>query len=280
MQAWLSAESIDDAQMLNQVPAWFEEWEAALSRFRPQSELSYLNNRAGEWVIVSPLLFDLIDDARQAAEMTDGIFNPLILNALEAAGYDHSFDESSITDERPIIAHAELVPFWRSIQLDAHHQAVYIPPGSRIDLGGIAKGWAAQEAVDRLSAYGACMVDAGGDLAAYGSPDESEGWLASIPNPDGNGTFLTVHLNDESMATSGTDYRHWQRGGQTLHHIIDPHTGRSAESNIVRSTVIAPDTTLAVVWAKVGLMTQTFPDFPTVFVYRDGTVQSNVEVAS
>src|SRR5437762_12126605 len=93
IQAWLTADSVDEAQILTQLPTWFEEWEAALSRFRPTSELSRLNAQAGEWVIVSPVLFQNIADARDAAEMTDGVFNPLILNALEAAGYDRSFEE-------------------------------------------------------------------------------------------------------------------------------------------------------------------------------------------
>jgi len=279
MQAWLSVDSLDDAQILNQVPVWFEEWEAALSRFRPTSELSQLNQQAGEWVSVSPLLYDLINDARQAADMTGGIFNPLILNALEAAGYDRSFDRAAFAGGCSWPRPTEPVLSWQALQLDAKRQAVFVPAGARVDLGGIAKGWAAQEACDRLSAYGPCMVDAGGDLAASGSPDESGGWLASVPAYNEE-TLYTFRLNNEAMATSGSDYRQWQRGGQTLHHLIDPQTGQPSESTVLRSTVIAPDATLAVVWAKVALLTQTFPDLPTVFIYKDGTVKANLEMAS
>jgi thiamine biosynthesis lipoprotein ApbE len=89
MQAWLSAPSSHEAHILTEVPRWFETWEAALSRFRPTSELSILNAHAGEWMSVSSILFEIIEDAKDAASRSDGIFNPLILNALEAAGYHH-----------------------------------------------------------------------------------------------------------------------------------------------------------------------------------------------
>ena len=278
MQAWLSAPSSRDAQILTQVPDWFESWEAALSRFRPTSELSILNEHSGKWMPVSPLLFELIADAKDAAARTGGIFNPLILNALEAAGYERSFDPSAAAQQSSPAAQIEAIPSWERLLIDADRQAVFLPPGSRIDLGGIAKGWAAQETADRLSDYGACLVDAGGDLVAYGSPDENDGWIVTIPTLDESNTLFHILLVDEAIATSGTDYRQWQRDGQAMHHLIDPRTGRPSDSNIVRSTVIAPDATEAVVWAKVSLMTQQFSEYPTLFIQRDGVVQSNWEV--
>jgi FAD:protein FMN transferase len=277
LQAWLTANSADEAQILSQLPIWFEEWEAVLSRFRPTSELSRLNAHAGEWVTVSPALFQNIADARDAAEMTRGVFNPLILNALEAAGYDRSFEPGMTAAHHDLVV-SQPVASAQAIELDEANQAVYLPAGARIDLGGIAKGWAAQQTADRLAEIGPCLVDAGGDLVAYGSPDDSGGWGAHVQTPDGAQTLYTLLLADQAMATSGTDYRRWERGGQTMHHLVDPYTGRPAESPIVQATVIAPDATLAVVWAKVGLMTRTFPDFPAVFVYHDGTVLSNLEV--
>lgn len=275
MQVWLSARSAAEAQVLADVPVWFEAWETQLSRFRPASELSQLNTRSGQWTPVSPTLYDVIADAREAAELTDGVFNPLVLNAVEAAGYDRSFEQG-------LGSHAELfasaVPAWDALQVDDEREAVYLPVGARIDLGGIGKGWAAQQVIDRLASYGPCLIDAGGDLVAHGSPDESGGWLVNIPNLDESDTLLTVLLTDQAVATSGTDVHQWQRGGQTVHHLIDPRTGLPSESAIVRSTVIAPDATQAVVWAKTSLITQQFSDYPTVFLYRDGRVQSNLEV--
>ena len=278
MQAWLSAPSSREAEILTQVPDWFETWEAALSRFRPTSELNALNAHSGDWMQVSPTLFEIIEDAKLAAESSDGIFNPLILNALEAAGYEHSFDPNAATEQQSPVAAPQAIPAWQLIQLDADRQAVRLPPGARIDLGGIAKGWAAQEAADRLSAYGACLIDAGGDLVACGSPDENDGWIVKIPTLNQAETMFHILLVDEAIATSGTDFRHWQRNGQTMHHLIDPRTGRPSDSNIVRSTVIAPDAIEAVVWAKVSLMTHQFSEYPTLFIHHDGAVESNWEV--
>jgi thiamine biosynthesis lipoprotein len=278
MQAWLSVPSSDEAQILADVPKWFENWEAALSRFRPTSELSTLNAHSGAWMQVSSTLFELIEDAKDASKRSNGIFNPLILNALEAVGYEHSFDPSAAAQQNSSTAQAQAIPSWERILLDTEHQSVCLPAGSRIDLGGIAKGWAAQEAADRLSAYGACLMDAGGDLVAYGSPDENDGWIVKIPTLDESDTLFHVLLVDEAVATSGTDYRQWQRDGQAMHHLIDPRTGRPSDSTIIRSTVIAPDAVEAVVWAKVSLMTQQFSEYPTLFIQHDGAVESNWEV--
>ena len=278
MQVWLSAPSSREAEILAQVPDWFENWEAALSRFRPTSELNALNAHSGEWMSVSPTLFEIIENAKDAAERTDGMFNPLILNALEAAGYEHSFDPAVSAAQSLSIVTPEAIPSWQLIEIDEAHQAVRLPAGARIDLGGIAKGWAAQEAADQLSEHGACLIDAGGDLVACGSPDDSGGWIVNIPTLDEKQILFRVLLVDEAIATSGTDYRHWHRGGQIMHHLIDPRTGLPSESNIVRSTVIAPDAIEAVVWAKVSLMTQQFSEYPTLFIQRDRTVESNWEV--
>src|SRR5438128_7403834 len=97
IQVWLNVADERDAAILQQVPACFEAWEATLSRFRPESELSQLNAHAGQWVTVSPVLFDAIHAAIEAAEMTGGLVTPLILLALEAAGYDHNFDPMIFT---------------------------------------------------------------------------------------------------------------------------------------------------------------------------------------
>src|SRR5579871_2519348 len=92
IQAWLTAKSADDAQILQSVPDWFEEWEARFSRFREDSELSALNRRAGHWLSVSHQMLEVISMAVKGAKETNGLFNPLILPALKAVGYAHSFE--------------------------------------------------------------------------------------------------------------------------------------------------------------------------------------------
>src|SRR5690348_5984136 len=88
IHVWLNTSVIADAQILNDIPIWFEQWEKTFSQFRPDSELTMLNNCAGQWVRVSPAMLDVVTVAVQMSMETDGLFNPLILPALELAGYD------------------------------------------------------------------------------------------------------------------------------------------------------------------------------------------------
>jgi thiamine biosynthesis lipoprotein len=258
------------------VPGWFEQWEATLSRFRPESELSALNRTSGQWVYVSPTLFAVIAESRRAAKLTDGLVNPLILPALEAAGYLANFDPERF---RPgPIGQAIPAPDWRDLWLDPDVSCVFLPGGARLDLGGIGKGWAAQQAAERLAVVGPCLVDAGGDLAARGSPDSSGGWLIEVPgfpDDDRDGQPFLIRLENSAIATSGTDYRRWIRGGHMLHHLIDPRTGRPADSRVVQSSVVAPDAVLAEAWAKAALIGGQFAPLPTALVYDNGRAAFN-----
>ena len=263
IQAWLTvqSESSADAAILTQLPRWFEAWEARFSRFREHSELCHLNRDSGQWVAVSAEMGEVIGLALDAARQTDGLFNPLILPALEAAGYDHDFSGADFQPDplHQMLPDAITVADWHMIEWDSQRQRLRLPPFARLDLGGIVKGWAAQRTADRLRAYGPCLVDAAGDMAAFGAPDDSAGWqvrLAPLPDPaSGLETArFTVILSDAGIATSGVDYRRWQRDGQRLHHLIDPRTGQPTVNDIVSASVIAPDTITAESWAKAVLI--------------------------
>src|SRR5260370_34217261 len=139
IQAWLSVTNAEDAQILNSVPDWFEEWEACFSRFRKESELSRLNRRAGHWMKVSESLLEVISEAVQGAKATNGLFNPLILPALQAVGYGHSFEPEVFIPDRAT-RNASIADF-QQIEIDRAHGLVRLPRDAQIDLGGIAKGW-------------------------------------------------------------------------------------------------------------------------------------------
>ncbi len=274
IRAWLTAESAEQAQILTELPAWFEEWEAILSRFRPESELSALNRTAGQWAYISPTLFAVIAEARQAAEATDGLVNPLILPALEAAGYTASFQPDHFVPGAA--RQTGPAPDWRGIRLDPEVSCVWLPADARLDLGGIGKGWAAQQAAERLAPWGPCLVDAGGDLVARGSPDDSGGWLIEVAGlPEAEARPSLIRLVDNAIATSGTDYRRWVRDGRMLHHLIDPRTGRPADTSVVQATVVALDAVLAEAWAKAVLISGRFSKLPTALVHTDGSVAYN-----
>ncbi|MGB8645406.1 MAG: FAD:protein FMN transferase [Anaerolineae bacterium] len=246
------------AAAVRQVSEWFEEWEQALSRFRAESELNRLNRSAGRPFQASEVLWQVVQAALTAAQVSGGIVTPAVLDALETAGYDKSFE--LIQD--PHTAHGAPRPVgdWRAIQMDKTHRRIKLPEGMRIDLGGIAKGWAADQAVKRLSKFGPALVDAGGDVAVSGPMANGEGWpigVADPANPESN--LATLQLQSGAVATSGRDYRRWQANGQAQHHLIDPRTGAPADTDVLTATVIAPSAVEAEMAAKLTLIRGSLP---------------------
>lgn len=235
------------ADILRHLPEQVAAIESVLTRFDPDSELMRFNERAGEWVKVSDVLFANIRAARHAAMLTDGLYNPLILSSLTASGYDRSFDEIN----HPRETFAQPIPDWYGIEVRLKTNEVRIPADVGIDLGGIAKGWTASVIADELSAHGACLVNAGGDMVGRGVPDGFTGWPVEIEDPFTGEAFTTVYLRDQAISTSGIDYRRWQSAdGKEQHHIIDPHTGYSAVTDIISATVVHRSATTAEAYTK------------------------------
>ncbi len=237
---------------LRDVPAWFEAWEQTLSRFRADSELSQLNRRTGQWMRISPVLWEVIQLALKAAQWTAGLITPTILNALEAAGYDRTFDQIA-ADDRPFTPQPD--GQWRSIQRRSTTRSIYLPPNARLDLGGVAKGWAADRAARKLGVHAPALIDAGGDIAISGPRAAGSPWPIGISDPfHPDRHFETLKVERGGIATSGRDYRRWQKNGVWQHHLIDPRTGRPAQTDVLSVTVIAPSTCEAEIAAKVVLL--------------------------
>ena len=243
-------DSPNPVEPMNQVPAWFEEWEQALSRFRAESELNQLNRNAGRPMQTSPVLWQVIQASLQAARQSGGMVTPTLLAALESAGYDRTF-ESIQPGEAPQRPGWMLVGDWQAIECEESTRSVCLPPGMRLDLGGIAKGWAADQAARRLGMHGPALIDAGGDIAISGPPSDGGRWPIGVADPSEPERNLELLLIAQgAVATSGRDYRRWQRNGIWQHHIIDPRTGQPAETDIITATVIAPTAVQAEVAAK------------------------------
>ncbi len=244
INVWL--ETIEDgAALLQAVPDWIETIEASLSRFRPHSELSRVNEHTGQWALVSPILYTALGEAQRAAHFTGGLVTPLILPALIRAGYDRSFEQLHDHPARPTSTPPPVLARWEEIVLDPAGEHVWLP--GPIDLGGTAKGWTATEIADRLAEHGSCLVDLGGDIVARGKP-----WPVEIFDPFHPDTpFAILTLENNAVATSGTDFRRW---GAQAHHIIDPRTGAPAQSDAISVTVVHPDAVLAEAAAKMSLL--------------------------
>lgn len=258
MGLWVEADQPLAREAFGQVEALFAANERVLSRFDPASELSRLNARSGQWVNISPLLRDVLDRALALAKETSGLFDPTILPALEAAGYTHSFE---LIASGNIVWAPESPTYpkgrWAEIKLDGQH--VYLPQDVRIDLGGIAKGYTAGQAVDWLRRLGPCLVDAGGDVVAGEAPTGMPGWPVSLTAPwTGDDVteqhLLMVWLRQASIATSGIDWRRWLHRGRSAHHLIDPRSGRPAETDVLTATVLDADPARAEGWATAALV--------------------------
>jgi thiamine biosynthesis lipoprotein len=233
---------------------WFDAWEACLSRFRSDSELARLNRRPGRLVAVSATLWDVLQTALEAAAWSDGLVVPTVLGAMRSAGYDRSF-ELLAAGSAPA-GHAPARPAvgdWRAISTIDHGRRVRCQ--GNLDLGGVAKGWAADTAAARLAGRGPALVDAGGDIAVNGPRADGSGWPIGVPHPlDSQLQIALIWLAGGGVATSGIDHRRWRRDGREMHHIIDPRTGHPARSDVVSATVIAPSAVDAEVAAKCALI--------------------------
>ena len=215
--------------------------EEVLSRFLPTSDLSRLNASAGEWTAVDERLLEVLRLALLAPEDTAGRFDPTILPALVAAGYDRSFEQLVERRARP-------VPDWRAgpaIELDATARRARVEAGAAVDLGAIGKGYAAERALDAMRdawpTLPGRLVDLGGDLALRGTAPEGGPWRIAVADPRRPGTRIGVLLlNSGGVATSGRDVRRFGPG-RSLHHLIDPATGNPAAPGPLAVTVVAPD---------------------------------------
>jgi thiamine biosynthesis lipoprotein len=256
----------EDESSFAEAEAEFRRLEALLSRFEPDSELSRLN-RAGE-LRVGPELLELTELSLAGRARTGGRFDPTVHDALVAAGYDRSIEE--LTEPSPAPARAPSACNGR-VEVDRATRTIRLGDGVRLDLGGIAKGWAADRVLARLARVGPALVNAGGDLAATSRP-----WPVGVGPATG---ALTLELDGGAMATSGRDRRRWRTDGGEHHHLIDPGTARPADGDVLTVTVVAPTAVEAEVLATAVFLAGTAAQavaeadqlgIPAVVVTREG----------
>jgi FAD:protein FMN transferase len=282
MLAALDVETPAAAERLAEVPDWFAEWERRLSRFRDDSELAWLNRQAGGPVQVSDILWDVVKTALQAAQRSHGLVTPTLLTELELAGYDRSFD---MLDTHPAAGsplRAAPSGDWNAVVLRLGSRSICLPPGVRLDLGGVAKGWAADRAARQLGSHGPALIDAGGDIAVSGLMADGSPWPIGVADPtELDGQIELLLLASGGVATSGRDYRRWRQGGSWQHHIIDPRTGHPAVTDVLSATVVASSAREAEMAAKTALILgsraglawiEARPSLAALLVLEDGRI--------
>jgi thiamine biosynthesis lipoprotein len=255
-----------------QVQDRFTAEEQRFSRFRADSELSRVNARAGTPTRVSAPFAALTRLALNGAAATGGRFDPTVHDALVAAGYDRDFDEL-IAGARGALHAATPCGRWAEAEVD--DRTLTLPAGIHLDLGGIAKGWTADRAAEDAIAAGLpwVVVNAGGDLRIAGAAPSLE---VGVEDPEApRQEMLRLRLGSGGVATSSIAKRTWAPG---VHHVIDPSTGRPAETELLQATVWAEDATHAEIYATDALLlgVSAADRYPAVLVAHDGDVLSSM----
>jgi thiamine biosynthesis lipoprotein len=200
------------------------------SRFRDDSDLEKVNAAAGTWVRVDLLLIEAVEVALRAAHITGGLVDPTIGTPMRDVGYDRDFTEV-IEGGRARIPSWIAAPGWDLVEVRRDLASIRVAPGVRIDLGSTAKALAADRSSIRASvATGTgVLVGLGGDIAVAGPPP-TDGWPVGIAEDHAGepAPGETISIFSGGVATSSTTVRRWTQGGTSVHHILDPRSGRPA----------------------------------------------------
>jgi len=241
----LCADRPEDAEMAAAAAfARLDALDRIMSDYRPESELMRFSAVSGRAIAVSDDLFRVLDRSIQVARATDGAFDPTIGPVVRL------WREARRTGELPSspeIAEAMTRIGYRLMTLDPGARTVTLHrPGMQLDLGGIGKGFGADEALRTLRAHGitSALVDLGGDIALGDPPPNKAGWSIAIdPVPDGAAAEIRT-LSNVGVATSSDQVQFIELGGVRYSHIVDPRTGLGV-TNRFSVVVIAPDAATA-----------------------------------
>lgn len=278
VEAWHEDATAAEAA-IDAVIAEMHRVDGLMSHYKPESQLSRVNREAaGGPVCVDPELAQLIARSLEFSALTGGAFDI----SYASVGYLYEYREHRRPGAAEIEAALPAVD-WRSIEVDLQASTVrFLRPGMRIDLGGIAKGYAVDRSLAILRARGIAhaTVTAGGDSGILGDR-RGRPWVVGIRHPDDPQRVIArIPLEDAAISTSGDYERYFEEGGVRYHHIINPRTGRSA-TGVRSATVIGPEATLTdglstslfVLGAERGLaLVNARDDVDAVIVTDDGRV--------
>lgn len=213
-----------------------------LTRFEPGSELSRLNRDLAPSVHVSELTARAIAAALAAAEHSGGLVDPTLLPALEDAGYARTRAGATPAPLRDALRTAPprrpACPARRAAWRDVRVAGCEVrrPPGVRLDLGGTAKGHAADRAAALLAGQTTFAIDAGGDIVLGGASAVPRS--VTVAHPLESGPAMELELTAGAVATSGIGTRLWRSAAGFAHHLIDPETGRPAWTGVIQATAL------------------------------------------
>jgi thiamine biosynthesis lipoprotein len=272
----------DEARGRELVAAVMEDYrriDRGMSTYKPDSEISLVNARAAtEAVAISEELFTLLERSVALSVASHGAFDI----TYESVGYLYDFRARVRPTDQEIDERLAAIDY-RHIVLDREKSTVrFTSPGVRINLGGIAKGYAVQHGAEYLRSRGVehALLNAGGDTRVVGDR-RGQPWIVGIRHPRQENEGITrLPLVDEAISTSGDYERFFEEDGRRYHHIINPATGRPTEG-VLTVTVIGPDGTLTdgldtaifVLGAEAGLeLIESYPDYEAIIVDSAGKI--------
>lgn len=265
----------DDAARI--VRALMDDVDAAVSRFRADSELERVNDAAPRLLPVGPLARTLVEVALDAARCTDGAVDPTVGGHLLALGYDADF--ALVRDRVAATGRPRRASDWTQVVLDHDLGRVGVAHGLRLDLGATAKAWTADEAARRVSErlHLPTLVEIGGDLAVAG-PGAAP-WRVRVAESEG-GPGELVGITHGGLATSSTTVRRWRSRSGPAHHVVDPATGRPVAGSVRTATVWAGSareantySTAALVWGDAAAARLALAGVDARLVDRSGSVR-------
>lgn len=229
-----------------------------LTRFDPDSELSHLNADPAPARVTSKLLAGAVAAAIGAADRSGGLVDPTLLGAMEDAGYAGSragVEPASLRDALQVAparrqAAPAREPAWSWIAVTGRE--VRRPPSLRLDLGGTAKGFAADRAAAGLKDQHTFAVDAGGDIVIGGTGGVPRS--VAIAHPLEDGRRVEFELAAGAVATSGLGTRIWRTESGFAHHLLDPSTRQPAWTGVIQATALAATGLEAETLAKTALL--------------------------
>jgi FAD:protein FMN transferase len=253
----------------------------ACSRFRADSELARINAAAGRPVQISAYLRSALQVALRSAAATGGLVDPTVGRSLRLAGYDRTFRLVRSRDARGFTPQFERAAGWETVELDVAGRTVRVPAGVELDLGATAKAHAVDRAARAVAAAAGCgvLVSLGGDIGVGGRPPAG-GWPIGVGDHHSGPPHTIVSVSGGGLATSSVTVRQWRAGEQELHHVIDPRTGRSANTRWRTATVAAGTCVDANAAATAALLLDddapswlAARSLPSLLVARDGSFE-------
>jgi FAD:protein FMN transferase len=239
------------------------EFDAALSRFKPESELCALNDDPRERVRASELLRTAVKAGLAAAERSGGLVDPTLVGEIESAGYIASragipgAPLGAALAEAPARQSAKPNPEanWRRFEVDDAAGTIARPPGIRFDTGGAGKGLAADLIASRLRGYSRFIVDCGGDIRIGGADALVNPYDVHVEHPLTGEHAYVLRLGAGAVATSGLNVRIWRGSdGRYAHHLLDPFTGEPAWTGLIGATALGDTAVEAETLAKAALL--------------------------